>query len=188
MQTPALSKGQILARVLIVLFCVWHMFAVFIFTIPRDAKDSFAVASRAVLIPYTIPYIQSTSQWQLWDVFAPEPLREIFVYQIQKEVDGEWEEIDVLKPGTYPFWQHANHFKYLTNVINNATENMEIARDRFLETECKRLHVPEGTHVRVAIRVSTLPYITTPMNAAFWNTWAPEWERRVADDTFCPAS
>lgn len=185
MHTPALSRRQILLRVLIVSFCLWHMFAVFMFSIPRAANDSFAVGTRRLFLPVVTPYVQSLSQWQLWDVFAPDPLRVISIYQIEKQDGNTWTAVETIKPGTYPFWQNATHYKYLINIISSTADNTKSARERFVQIECGKLHIPDGTSVRLSVVTTSLPWLTEPVTFSWWKTWTPEWSHSASLETVC---
>lgn len=186
MSPHALSTRQIALRVIIILFCVWHMCAVAIFTIPRAAQDAIAVASRQFVLPWVTPYLYTTSQWQLWDIFAPDPLRVISLYQIERNQDDQWTVVETIKPDAYPFWQHATHFKYFINVLN-ADDSLMAAKERFLQTECQRLHLPADTPVQLVAYSAELPFFLSPASPSFWSTWTPTWSRSTLTHTLCPA-
>lgn len=178
---------RIMLRTGIVLFCIWHMCAVLVFATPRAATDSFAKASQQFLLPLVMPYMYTTSQWQLWDLFAPDPLRQIALYRIERQDadGGEWKEVITYKPGTFHWWQHASYFKYFSNVLNTSSEIMDPAKEEFLQFACTGNHIPPATPVRLVLYTTVLPWLLTPVSADYWNSWTPEWTRTISMLSIC---
>lgn len=176
---------RILIRTGIILFCLWHMFAVGITSIPRSAKDDFSVASRRIL-PFVSPYLQTTSQWQLWDLFAPDPLRRVTLYRIEAQTNGEWTEIATIKPGTYSVLEHAVFFKYFINVLNASGDSMTKAKEQFLSIQCKEHQLHGGTPIRLTLLATVIPYLAKPAPADMWTQWTPSFERTIEATTLCP--
>lgn len=177
---------RILFRTGIVLFCLWHMFAVGLTSIPRSAEDSFSKATRH-LLPAVTPYLQTTSQWQLWDLFAPDPLRRVTLYRIEEQKDGEWTERITIKPGTYSVFRHAVMFKYFINILNNRDDTVQAAQARFLDMQCRTLGIADGTPVRLVLYATILPWLEKPVSREHWKTWIPSMERTIETGTICPS-
>jgi len=162
------------------------MFAVGITSIPRSATDKFSKDVSHLLQPLVTPYLQLTSQWQLWDLFAPDPLRRVTLYRIEEQKDGEWTERITIKPGTYSFLRHAVYFKYFINILNNTNEYAQKAQIRFLDIQCRQQGIESGTPVRLVLFATVIPYLQKPITMDEWATWMPAFERTVEAGTLCP--
>lgn len=178
---------QALLKTGIVLFCLWHMFAVGITAVPRSAKDAFSEATRMLLLPRVTWYVQTTSQWQLWDLFAPDPLRLVTLYRIEKHMEnGDWEEVTTIKPGSYAFPRHATFFKYLISTMNSDYPPVARAKERFLELQCEAYGLPPRTEVRMVLYTVVLPWNMSPVSRAFWKAWVPSLQQQIVSGTLCP--
>ncbi len=177
---------QTLLRTGIVLFCLWHMFAVAVTSIPRTAKDAFSVATRQTLLPFVTPYLQITSQWQLWDLFAPDPLRRVTLYGIEVNRNDRWEEIAIIKPGTYAFTHHATYFKYLIHVMDSNNASLDAAKERFLHLQCQEHDIAPSTQVRLVLYAVILPWNTSPVTPSFWKDWRPSIQQTIEMAALCP--
>lgn len=175
----------VFAQCCIVIFCLWHMFAVLVFAIPRESRDSFSMNVRAVLLPVVTPYMYTTSQWQLWNVFAPDPLQRITLYRVEEQTADGWSVVDTIKPGSYAWWRHANYFKYTENVLGSSNEG---AQAQFLIQECTQRNIAPHTLLRLSQYSSTIPTPPHPGSMAFWNAWTTEWEQFVLVTASCPSS
>ena len=82
----------------IILFCVWHMFAVAIFALPRSASDELSTGVRHVFLPLVSPYVFTTSQWQQWNMFSPNPLRTITRYSCEVQQGDDWRRVGIIGP------------------------------------------------------------------------------------------
>lgn len=163
------------------------MFAVAVFTTPRIAKDSFATFSINYLIPRVAPYLQMTSQWQLWDLFAPDPLRRITGYRIEKEVNGTWQTVTEIDASTYPWYQHSTRFKYYINVLEGS-DDVNAAKRQFLALQCNEWKLPADTHVRILYRIWIIPHLTSIPVPGYWKQWAPNVEEKIGPSILCPAT
>lgn len=141
-------------RIGVVIFCVWHMFAVSVFAMPRVAEDEFSRGVRQVFLPVVTPYMDITSQWQLWNLFAPDPTRQFSVYRIEtKQADQTWKEVVILQPSSYPWWRRATYMKYMMNIFDAPSDAFIHTKEHFLHLQCVDHDLPGGTVVRlVAIR------------------------------------
>jgi hypothetical protein len=176
---------RVFLQFIIVLFCVWHMFAVAIFSLPREATDTISVGMRQLFLPIVTPYMYTTSQWQLWDMFAPEPLRQIIFYRLEKQTGNTWTEITTMKPGTYAWWRHAAYFKYFINVIGSSKDPRRLAQSQFLQQECAALSIPPGTLIRLVLATTTIPIPPSPGSSSFWKEWNPQWDYSIQALTLC---
>ncbi len=163
------------------------MFAVTVFSVPRDANDSFSMNVRSVLLPVVTPYMYITSQWQLWNIFAPDPLRRITLYRIEEETADGWNVVDTIKPGSYSWWRHATYFKYAENALGETSDPTHALQVAFLRRECALLKIAPDAVLRFSLYQSILPVPPHPGSMEFWDTWTPEWEQSIQAETSCPA-
>ncbi len=174
-----------LLRLLIALFVLWHAFAVAIYSIPRDARDPFATLGMRTLLPIVTPYMLVTSQWQLWNVFAPDPQRRVTFYHIQVQREGRWERLLTLNDDTYSLWRHATQFKMLGNVLVEHNKSKEPLTQSYLQYICRQHGIPTGTPILLAYEYYLLPYHQKPRGATWWKQWEPQRETYAGLTTTC---
>lgn len=159
------------------------MFSVFVYAIPREAADNFSIATRSVLLPIVSPYMLSTSQWQLWNLFAPDPLRRVDFYRIESFQHGAWFPLTTIQPGSYPWWRHPFYFKMFVNVFNEFDSSTNPAKVRLLQLlACEPYHLSKGTQVRLVYE-----YYVIPAGPTNWNAWKPSLANDSGPVTTCPA-
>jgi len=169
---------------LIALFVLWHGFAIGTYTIPLDAHDPFSEGFRRTFLPLVRPYILLTSQWQQWNLFAPDPLRSVVTYEVQKRTALGWETLEKIEPGTYPWWRHAAQFKVFERILEARSEKKEPLRRHFVSQYCT--DGMQGTVLRLLYRTYVIPKLQRPVPSSFWHTWKREIEE-VPDVTIrCP--
>jgi hypothetical protein len=155
------------------------MMSVLIYSIPRDIKNP--------LLPIVSPYMWITSQWQLWNLFAPDPLRRVTAYEVDVRQGNIWQLLTTIDAQTYPWWRHAAQWKLIGNVLDPYAKREEPAK-RFLQSLCAPFHVAAGTRLRVQYDTYVIPLITTPQSRAWWEQWQPKTESSVGIETTCPAA
>lgn len=166
---------------LIALFVLWHGFAIGIYALPLDAHDAVSTWARKAFLPLVRPYILLTSQWQQWNLFAPDPLRRVTTYEVQRLEAGSWETLERIEPGTYPWWRHAAQFKVFERILEERSEHREPLRRNFLSQYCKEEGMG-GSVLRLLYRIYVIPKHNQPPPSSFWYTWNPDIEE-VSDVT-----
>ena len=177
---------NILLRSVIIFFCLWHMSAVAIYTIPRESTDRVSIWAREKLLPKVTPYMLQTSQWQLWNLFAPNPLRRVTYYALDTWENGAWQEHTVIRPGTYPFWSHAWHFKMLLALWEENRVDLLPVSEHLAQLQCERFGIAPGQRMRLRYEITVVPYFPAPVGIAAWKQWQPQWENITALETTCP--
>lgn len=170
---------------LIVLFCLWHMAAVGLYALPPDAHDRVTEWLRWNVVPLVRPYIFLTSQWQQWNLFSPDPLREVTVYSIAAEIDGAWRFRTALEKGTLPWWRDGDELKLLRN-LQDGGDRLRAVSERYAQIACRPLGLAPGTPVRLQYDSYVIPFARTGYARGFWRTWQPTWWRTVGAQTVCP--
>lgn len=174
-------------KLLLIGFIAWHMFAVLVYSIPREARDMYAVLSRDVLLDVVTPYMYATSQWQLWNMFSPDPLRRVTFYRIETEANDQWYKRTTMQPGTFSIWRHATRFKMLGNLLNESDEPQSRLAGRMLHLLCKEYGLQKGTGIRLVYEYYMIPQHQERASAAWWNAWKPDTYSYVGFTTHCPA-
>ena len=88
--------------------------------IPKQDPHALTQAFRTILFPLVRPYILSTSQWQQWNLFAPDPLRESGTMRITGEkADGTRVTLATLGPETVSFFRRAKELKLLRKILED---------------------------------------------------------------------
>jgi hypothetical protein len=176
----------IVGKICLMLFVTWNMFAVGIYAVPREAEDKIAVAWKQVLLPIVSPYVLFTSQWQLWNIFAPDPLRRVTFYRIETQQDGMWKEVTTIKPGSFSIWRHATQFKMLGNILDENSQDRAPIAGRFLHLFCGQEHIASTTPIRLVYVYYIIPYHSQRMPPSWWDTWLPDISSYVGFNTTCP--
>ncbi len=182
--TFAIHKMKLkIAQAGIILFCLWHMSAVLVYAIPRETTDPISGFTREKVLPIVSPYILATSQWQLWNMFSPDPLRRITEYRIDVKQDDTWNTITTFGPGSFPWWQHSNYIKLFNNVFDGTDETL---KKRVLAlTVCDRFHLPLDAIIRLSYTYAIIPLVTSPFDMTVWKSWQPEWMTDTGPITTC---
>ncbi len=161
----------ILGKGLIVLFCIWHAVAIAVYTFPVQATGVIVDTLRTRVTPIVQPYLLLTSQWQMWELFSPDPMRRISRYRIDaRTVEYGWQTLKVLDAKTTSFG-FADDFSYLQQ-MEEPGEGKEELRARVLASFCKPLGLPEGAFVALIVEYLIIPD-TVPEGG--WK----EWQRTV---------
>lgn len=174
-----------LAKVGIALACVWHMAAIGVYSIPVDAKDPVARWFGERLRPAVIRYVLITSQWQQWNLFAPNPLRRMMFYRLDAaDPSGAWTTVATIDDRAYGPWRHAVRFKLLGQALEEKTERPELA-ERAALVLCREHGVAPGTPVRVWHEIAVIPYVSRRTDPSWWAKWTPTFEPSLAIETTC---
>jgi len=172
----------------VILFVLWHMAAVLAFSIPTVQGDPVSAYVRDTLRPTVAPYLLLTSQWQQWDLFAPDPLRAVTTFAIDREDGARWKEVFEIEPGTFPWWRHATYAKLLPALLDKERNDFDVFRERFLQMMCADLDLPEGALVRMRENKYVIPYLEAHASADWWKQWKPVPESTVIRMTNCHPS
>lgn len=177
---------RLFGQTAIILFVLWHSYAVAVYATPRVAKDPVSKWVIAELIPDVAPYMLQTSQWQLWNLFAPDPLRRVTFYRVQMLENETWKEVETIDADRYSIWRHAVRFKLMSNMLNEFEENREPLATRFLHLKCSEYDLPQGIPVRLVYEYYVIPKHEKRQSLAWWNAWKPDPQSYPKYDTFCP--
>ncbi len=175
-----------IGKVLLIGFLLWHMFAVAVYSTPRDSKSDFATLAKSHLIPFVSPYVWMTSQWQLWDIFSPDPVRRVTHYRFDVRDGNDWRELVTLHSGSYSFFNRAINIKMTGNLFSEFQDNRGPFAGRFMQLLCGEYDVASGTSIRLVYIVYVLPYLTEPQTAQWWAAWQPETTERIGFTSTCP--
>jgi hypothetical protein len=173
-------------RVVIALFVCWHIFAVGIFALPSTNDAPTAQWLRNSWMGKLVtPYIFRTSQWQQWNMFAPDPLRRVPSYAIEKQLaNGQWTPIEVFSPHSSPWWTRATYFKVLMNLLEKDMGMYnETLVSRFLWRHCTSHRLAGGTRIHL-VYVSYVIPSTEPKEG--WRAWEPTPIRSKGLEVTCP--
>lgn len=173
------------AKTGIAVFCVWHMAAVGLYSLPDDSDDRFTNWAEEHLIPHVSEYMLLTSQWQQWNLFSPNPLRRIVFYRVETlNPYDEWAYVTSLNHTTYGPFRHAARFKLLGQALEENTDRPELA-ERAAQVLCDELGLdPEG-RIRIWHEVTIVPYVHPSPSKDWWDKWKPQFEPSLAYETDC---
>ena len=179
------TNRTVFAKIGIALFCLWHMFAVAVYSLPLDAKDPLTTSARDHLRPVVMPYLFSLSQWQQWNLFSPDPLRRVTTYVLQTHTKDSsmWQDFAVIGRNTVPWSSLSRELKLLGNVEDK--KDYEPVRKALLQTYCRTLNLPTGTPVRLVYERYVLPQPPAPESQEFWQSYVPQVSRTIDTDIVC---
>ncbi|MSR35828.1 MAG: hypothetical protein EXR95_04165 [Gemmatimonadetes bacterium] len=167
-------------------FVLWHAFAVLVYSVPRPATDPLSGWVRRHLLPVVAPYMFVTSQWQLWNLFAPDPPRLVTTYRTDVQSDGGWRELETVGPGTFSIWRHTARFQLMRNLLKDGAPTFEPAEERYLELVCAEHGLEAGTPIRLTYEHYLIPAHARRASRAWWNEWRPEPVTNVHPPALCP--
>jgi hypothetical protein len=176
---------NVIGKIFIAGFVLWHAFSVGIYAIPRESRDELSIGIRVAILPYVTPYMFSTSQWQLWNLFSPDPLRRVTFYNVQVMSDGQWTDHENIHAKTYSVWRHATRFKLLGNTFDEFDDGTEDLSIHYLQHVCTTSGFADGTPIRMQYSYYVIPKNEHPMPAAWWKQWAPQLETSDGPSTAC---
>jgi hypothetical protein len=167
---------------------LWHAFAVLVFSVPRIATDPLSVWTRAALLPLVSPYMFVTSQWQMWNLFAPDPPRLVTAYRTEISSDGEWRVLTTVRPGTFSVWRHNPRFQLMRNLLRAGVPASAPVEERYLQLLCREYGLDAGTPIRLTYVQYVIPAHAERASRAWWGAWRPEPLQWPALSTVCPGS
>ena len=169
---------------LVIAFCVWHMTAIAAYALPDTLKDVPVFKQfRNFVYPKTKAYVQITSQWQKWPLFAPDPLRRVIEFVVVAKVDGMWVETKRIASDTVPWWKHSSELKTIRRLEKK--DHYGPLREAYVHEVCRTQRLPAGTPMQLRVDWYVIPRNAKPQSAAWWREWEPEWSSRVEEETVC---
>ncbi len=134
--------------ILIIGFCLWHMFAVAAYLLPAN-NDGFM----KTLNKFSAPYVLSLSQWQKWDIFSPNPLRRNSVYRIERNAGDRWETAMIMDFSHLGWRERAKELK----VLGRLQEDWKALLPSYLVSLCPEIPQASGRDVRLFVQTTVLP-------------------------------
>lgn len=156
----------------IILFCLWHMFAVAIYAVPWDAKDRIALWSNTHLLPVVSPYMLWTSQWQQWSLFAPDPKSAYSLFRLEIADGTQWKTIASLTPDDFTFLDRCDELKVIRR-LEETDRNWKPVRENYLQHACQKFRLPPGTLIQLTARSTHLPFTRARLQS--WADFEPDW-------------
>lgn len=170
----------------LIVLLVMHMAAVLLYAVPWGANDAPTRWIRLNLSAKVHPYILSTSQWQQWNLFSPDPLRRVSHYIVQYSRNGTWITLRHYQPGMYPWWRHSNRFKLYGEFLDAQGDGYKPIVDHLLHRICATEELEPGTRIHVFRSAYVIPMHLKPESAAWWKGWKPEYIELAPVETTCP--
>lgn len=153
------------------------MIAIFAMSTPEDSNAKAALFLRNTVRPVTDPYLFLTSQWQYWNLFAPNPTNWVTEYRIEALRGNAWETVTVISGPSLETWRRSDELKVLERMDEEGTDAM---RERYLYDACGTYKIGYGTPARMIRRLQVLERETPGIPAH--GDWIEEQKAFV----FCP--
>ncbi len=171
-ESPPSSVGaRRLWEPVIACLALWHVFAVGVYALPLQATDRLTVLLRGTLMSAVTPYIQTTSQWQQWDLFSPNPYTRVSRYTFEvRDAEGAWTPAVTMDASSFPIFRRAALLKLFHNILDDANP---LLTQRLMRHLCADRGLAAGTPVRLRMEAYVLPHPPSPMPVAAWRAWQP---------------
>ncbi len=150
---------------LIVSFCLWHMFSVAAYLLPASGDNAFNAVRQL-----SVPYVLALSQWQKWDIFSPNPLRRNSVYYIERNAGDRYETAMVIDFSHLSWHERAKELK----VLGRLQDSWKALLPNYLLSLCPRIPSGPGTDVRLLVRNTVLPSDLASLKRVAKTTRIPE--------------
>ena len=123
-------------RLLISTFLVFHMGATAVWVMPQcPIRKEFA--------PWVQYYIVPLGLWQLWAMFAPDPVRDTVTLEAEViDANGVRYRFEFPRLADYNWWQGIPRFRYSKYAANLACEDFALAREFAAHHVLRRLKLP----------------------------------------------
>ena len=128
------------------------------------------------------PYVLSTSQWQRWNLFSPDPLRRVVEMDIEQNINGRWVTVHTINEKNLGWWQKAPELKIMRRMEDD--DKLPLRR-QYVQDYCRTHALETGTHMRLRKRWFIIPKHATAASASQWNAWQPEWNEHIDFDLYC---
>lgn len=165
-------------------FCLWHMAAIFSYSI-YHVEEVPALQWVSDQRQFFRPYILATSQWQRWNLFSPDPLRRVIEIDIEQFIQGQWVRIYTLNEHHVGWWQRAPELKTMRRMEDDDKEPL---RERYLLDFCRTHDIPTGTQMRMIKRWHVIPKHEKTHDAEWWNNWEPNWNETIHASLTCSST
>lgn len=172
---------QRLTKICIIFFCLWHMAAVGIWSIPKNFVEIPFLRTLQKQRPYFSPYVLTTYQWQNWNLFSPDPLRKVTDIRIDTNVKGKWVTLRTLDGDHLGFFRRAPELKYMGKI----KDAMPKLKNAYMHDICRTDRLSPETRIRMRQRSFVIPKPSTLGSIAKWRAWKPRWSKWTIDETVC---
>ncbi len=167
----------------IVLFCLWQMAAIAIWAQPTNFFNSKTLRWMQNKIPYVLPYILVTSQWQHWNLFPVSPSVAVNEEFLEKQDEnGRWTIVRTIDGNSLGFFEQGNE---VVLMFRMTFEGLVVAREPYMQDFCRSQHLRPGTSVRIRRRFAPVPPHLVPQSVDWWRSWKPVWSDVIDFSTIC---
>lgn len=170
-------------QIIIPLFCLWHMSAVALYLLPDRPQNPVLRYLAGSPKNFIRPYILFTSQWQKWDIFSPNPQRQVSIISIDRQQGGNWETIVQLDRDHLPTHIKVKELK----ILSRLTADWKGAAPDYLRAWCRELNMPNAT-LRLAMRFYVIPLPADVHRMGGWSQWKPQLSTNIISTIRCPSA
>lgn len=161
-----------LKQTVIPIFCLWHMAAVGFYLMPTG----WFTAER----DFTMGYVLLLSQWQKWDIFSPDPLRQVNIYRVERQGPNGWEIAMELDRKNLPFFERVKETKVLTRLDGD----WKALIPSYLQSLCDRIEDSSGDELFLRSTAWTLPMDQHELTT--YSKRTPRTSERILGSGVCP--
>ncbi|PIR54362.1 hypothetical protein COU75_01295 [Candidatus Peregrinibacteria bacterium CG10_big_fil_rev_8_21_14_0_10_42_8] len=165
-------------------FCLWHIAAIFSYSI-YHVEEVPVLQWISDQRSFFRPYVLTTSQWQRWNLFSPDPLRRVIEVDIEQRIHGQWIRVYTLNEHSISWWQRAPELKTMRRMED---DDKEALRERYLLDYCRTRDIPIGTQLRMIKRWHVIPKHEKIYDTEWWQNWQPDWNEHIDVSVTCTAT
>jgi hypothetical protein len=150
------------------------MIAIATYAIPTSDRSAAGGAMRKLGSAFR-PYVLLTSQWQQWNLFAPEPTRRSVTYRVETRTGEAWRELTRIEPASYSLWRRERQLTMFGRMLDPAERTYQPAfANLFLQSICETERLHAGTSIRMVRMIAVMPS-QSQVDADALRGWTPDY-------------
>jgi hypothetical protein len=157
------------------------MFAVAVFVVPISYPGGMGVIGQR-LHEFSAPYVLSLSQWQQWNLFAPDPIRRVSTFIVDTRENNQWVPTAFIDPTSRAFYEYPKLMKVLGRLETTHAGLVE----PFLQFYCQTEKETQGKELRLRINYVVLP--NDLLSLTHLSVTSLPTTERIAGTVTCPSS
>lgn len=170
--------SQHMFEVCIMLFCVFHVWSVFSFSAPSSLMKTVPLVQkvRDMTSYYVDPYLRLTSQWQSWNLFAPNPLRRVVNFSIIRTDGPTPLLVEDISPESLEWYRASVELKTVRRLEKKSKDQIAL-REAYLQDACRRYQLDTSATLQLMISRHIVPHHTETKSFWWWRDWQPRWSQ-----------
>lgn len=175
---------RVLIQFGIALFFFWHSFAIAVYSLPDTVEHPKILRYHDTAMKVVRPYMLMTSQWQQWNLFSPDPLRNVTQYKVETYTEGRWIEEFMIAPNDMPVGKRSSELKMLRRLHEKS--QYDDLLERYAQMMCDEVLAAPGDIVRITEQSAIIPKDLSPASFSTWKSRNLEFKDASVTSVECP--